>query len=133
MQGELAVSGAVSVDNFPPPPPLKEPLNALILIEFIEDPGSGYEVGQETFEVPMDKQLTVKTVSMRVSADEGAEANFVAQWHLLDSGRPAAVMLPNYMQVPGMVQNFGAPLLPFHLLEETGWQPDLDQLETALS
>lgn len=62
----------------------------------------------------------------------GAEANFVAQWHLLDSGRPAAVMLPNYMQVPGMVQNFGAPLLPFHLLEETGWQPDLDQLETAL-
>lgn len=62
----------------------------------------------------------------------GAEANFVAHWHLLDPGRPAAVMLPNYMQVPGMVENFGAPLLPFHLREETGWQPDLEQLEDAL-
>jgi aspartate/methionine/tyrosine aminotransferase len=41
-------------------------------------------------------------------------------------------MLPNYMQVPGMVENFGAPMLPFHLREETGWQPDLDELETAL-
>ena len=62
----------------------------------------------------------------------GAEANFVGQWHLLDSGRPAAVMLPNYMQVPGMVENFGAPILPFHLREETGWQPDLDELRDAL-
>jgi hypothetical protein len=62
----------------------------------------------------------------------GAEANFVAHWHLLSQDRPAAVMLPNYMQVPGMVENFGAPMLPFHLLEETGWQPDLDQLGKAL-
>jgi aspartate/methionine/tyrosine aminotransferase len=62
----------------------------------------------------------------------GAEANFVALWHLLEPGRPGAVMLPNYMQVPGMVQNFGAPLLPFHLREDQGWQPDLEQLEGAL-
>lgn len=62
----------------------------------------------------------------------GAEANFVALWHLLEPGRPGAVMLPNYMQVPGMVENFGAPLLPFHLREEMGWQPDLGQLEDAL-
>jgi aspartate/methionine/tyrosine aminotransferase len=62
----------------------------------------------------------------------GAEANFVGQWHLLSQDRPAAVMLPNYMQVPGMVENFGAPILPFHLREESGWQPDLDQLEDAL-
>jgi aspartate/methionine/tyrosine aminotransferase len=62
----------------------------------------------------------------------GAEANFVALWHLLEPGRPGAVMLPNYMQVPGMVQNFGAPLLPFHLREDQAWQPDLEQLEGAL-
>ncbi len=62
----------------------------------------------------------------------GAEANFVGHWHLLSQSHPAAVMLPNYMQVPGMVENFGAPILPFHLREETGWQPDLDQLEDAL-
>lgn len=62
----------------------------------------------------------------------GAEANFIGHWHLLTPDRPAAVMLPNYMQVPGLVENFGAPILPFHLREETGWQPDLDQLEDAL-
>lgn len=62
----------------------------------------------------------------------GAEANFVAQWHLLEAQKPAAVMLPNYMQVPGMVENFGAPILPFNLKEETGWQPDLNELESAL-
>jgi len=62
----------------------------------------------------------------------GAEANFVGQWHLLSQNKPAAVMLPNYMQVPGMVENFGAPILPFHLREETGWQPELDELEDAL-
>jgi len=63
----------------------------------------------------------------------GAEANFVGHWHLLDPDRPAAVMLPNYMQIPGMVKNFGAPLMPFHLREETGWQPDLNELEDALN
>jgi aspartate/methionine/tyrosine aminotransferase len=62
----------------------------------------------------------------------GAEANFVANWHLLDEDRPAALMLPNYMQVPGMVENFGAPILPFHLKEEADWQPDLEELKSAL-
>ena len=62
----------------------------------------------------------------------GAEANFVGHWHLLNQDRPAAIMLPNYMQVPGMVENFGAPMIPFHLREETGWQPDLDQLREGL-
>ncbi len=63
----------------------------------------------------------------------GAEANFVAHWHLVEQDRPAAVMLPNYMQVPGMVENFGAPILPFDLQEAEDWQPDLDQLEDALA
>ena len=62
----------------------------------------------------------------------GAEANFTAHWHLSEQERPVAVMLPNYMQVPGMVENFGSPMIPFHLREDTGWQPDLDQLKQAL-
>jgi len=63
----------------------------------------------------------------------GAEANFVAFWELALAGRPAAVMLPNYMQVPGLIRNFQAGSMPFHLREEDGWRPDLDQLESALS
>lgn len=62
----------------------------------------------------------------------GAEANFVGFWELAAAGRPVAVMLPNYMQVPGLIENFDGGFVPFHLREESGWRPDLDQLETAL-
>ena len=63
----------------------------------------------------------------------GAEANFVAFWELAGSRKPVAVMLPNYMQVPGLVENFDGGFIPFHLREETGWRPDLDQLASALA
>lgn len=63
----------------------------------------------------------------------GAEANFVSFWELARAGRPAAIMLPNYMQVPGLIRNFQGGALPFHLREEDGWRPDLDQLESALA
>ena len=62
----------------------------------------------------------------------GAEANFTAFWHLMEPGGAAAVALPNYMQVPGLLTSFGARVLPFHLIEEEGWQPDVDQLRASL-
>lgn len=62
----------------------------------------------------------------------GAEANFVSFWQLLEPDAPAAVTLPNYMQVPDLLENFGAEALPVRLLEENQWQPDLNQLEDAL-
>ncbi len=62
----------------------------------------------------------------------GAEANFTACWHLLEPGEKAAVMVPNYMQVPGLLTSFGAEPLTFRLREETGWQPDLDELRGCL-
>ncbi len=62
----------------------------------------------------------------------GAEANFVAFWELAEGGKSAAVMLPNYMQVPGLVENFKGGVLPFRLREETGWRLDLDELASAL-
>lgn len=62
----------------------------------------------------------------------GAEANFVGFWELAARGGKAAVMLPNYMQVPGLIRNFDGGAIPFHLREETGWRPDLNQLEAAL-
>ncbi|MDE2764306.1 MAG: aminotransferase class I/II-fold pyridoxal phosphate-dependent enzyme [Gemmatimonadota bacterium] len=63
----------------------------------------------------------------------GAEANFVAFWELGDSHRPAAVMLPNYMQVPGLIRNSAGGFVPFRLREESGWRPDLDELASALA
>lgn len=63
----------------------------------------------------------------------GAEANFVGFWELAPKGNKAAVMLPNYMQVPGLIENFDGGAIPFYLREETGWHPDLNQLEAALN
>ncbi len=62
----------------------------------------------------------------------GAEANFTAFWELMEPDTSVAVMLPNYMQVPGLLESFGARIHPFHLVEENGWQPDLNELENGL-
>lgn len=63
----------------------------------------------------------------------GAEANFVCAWQLIEPGDAAAVMLPTYGQIPGLLEGFGARVHPFHLREEDGWSPDLDALEAALA
>lgn len=62
----------------------------------------------------------------------GAEANFTAHWHLVEPSAAAAVMVPNYGQVPGLLRSFGARPIPVPLVEERGWEPDLDALEDAL-
>ena len=62
----------------------------------------------------------------------GAEANFTAFWHLFERERSAAVVLPTYGQVPGLLESFGSRLAPVQLVESEGWQPDLDALATAL-
>lgn len=62
----------------------------------------------------------------------GAEANFASFWHLMETAEKAAVIVPNYGQVPGLLESFGARLLPVRLIEEEGWQPDLDALAAAL-
>ena len=72
---------------------------------------------------------TDRSVSVTIG---GAEANFVGFWELASRGDKAAVMLPNYMQVPGLIRNFDGEAIPFHLREEAGWRPDLNQLESAL-
>ena len=63
----------------------------------------------------------------------GAEANFVSFWHLFEEGGTVAVVLPTYAQVPGLVESFGGCIAPVPLLEEEGWQPDLDALADALA
>jgi len=62
-----------------------------------------------------------------------AEANFNAIHTLLAPGDEAVVMLPNYMQVWGIAHNLGVRVKPFHLKEELGWSPDLDELNDAVT
>lgn len=62
-----------------------------------------------------------------------AEANFLIAWMLTEPGDEVVMMLPNYMQLWGLVRAFGAEIKPLPLIEELGWAPDLDALERAVT
>jgi aspartate/methionine/tyrosine aminotransferase len=63
----------------------------------------------------------------------GSEANFVTLAALVQPGDDVVVMMPNYMQMPGLARALGAVVKPWHLVEDTSgnrprWRPDLDRL-----
>jgi aspartate/methionine/tyrosine aminotransferase len=62
-----------------------------------------------------------------------AEANFLASWMLIEPGDEAILMLPNYMQMWGLMRGFGAEVKPFPLIEDRSWSADLDKLDRAIS
>jgi aspartate/methionine/tyrosine aminotransferase len=62
-----------------------------------------------------------------------AEANFLASWMLTEPGDEAILMLPNYMQLWGLMRGFGAEVKPFPLIEDRSWAADLDELDRAVS
>jgi aspartate/methionine/tyrosine aminotransferase len=61
-----------------------------------------------------------------------SEANFVVALSLLEPGDVVAMEVPNYMQLPGVARSLGAAVRPFHLKQETGWEPDWEEFERAV-
>jgi len=61
------------------------------------------------------------------------EANYITVRTLLSAGDEIVVMLPNYMQIWGIAKNHGLQTKTFHLLEEHGWAPDLDELDSLVT
>jgi aspartate/methionine/tyrosine aminotransferase len=61
------------------------------------------------------------------------EANFITLLTMVAPGEEMVVMLPNYMQIWGAAQNLGIRVKVFHLSEDLGWAPDLDELEEVIS
>ena len=57
-----------------------------------------------------------------------SEANFLLMWSIIEPGDEVIFMLPNYMQIWGLLRGFGAKVKPFWLREGLGWAPDLDEL-----
>ena len=71
-------------------------------------------------------------------ANGGAEANFVACWRLIEPGDEVVVMQPNYGQVQGLAEGFGAIVRPWPLREERAgpsprWAPDVDELRALVT
>ncbi len=62
-----------------------------------------------------------------------SEANYIVTWALLEPGDEVVFMAPNYMQIAGLVQAFGAHLKPLWLHEKLRWNPDLDDLRRLVT
>ncbi|MCD6193214.1 MAG: aminotransferase class I/II-fold pyridoxal phosphate-dependent enzyme [Candidatus Aminicenantes bacterium] len=62
-----------------------------------------------------------------------AEANFVMSWLLLEPNDEVLYMQPNYNQIGGLAQCFGAKVKNFYLYEKLGWQPSLAEIEEKIS
>lgn len=63
----------------------------------------------------------------------GAEANFVVCWALVHRGERVAIFYPTYLQTWGLAQNTRAEVAPIWLRAENAWQPDLDEIERAIT
>jgi aspartate/methionine/tyrosine aminotransferase len=62
-----------------------------------------------------------------------SEANYLLMWSNIEPGDEAVFMMPNYMQMWGLVRGFGAALKPLWLKESLGWSPDLDDLRKLVT
>jgi len=62
-----------------------------------------------------------------------AEANFILYWSNTEPGDEVILMLPNYMQIWGILRCFGANLKPLWLRESLNWAPDLDELKKLVT
>ena len=68
-----------------------------------------------------------------LATNGSAEANLIAVWSLLEPGDELVLMVPNYMQIWGLARSLGVVVKPFHLREELGWGPDLDDLQRQIT
>ena len=73
------------------------------------------------------------TIDQIIVTHGTAEANFLSALTTLSPGDEVVAMVPNYMQLIGACRSLGARVIPFPLVEEDGWRPDLDALEAAVS
>jgi aspartate/methionine/tyrosine aminotransferase len=62
-----------------------------------------------------------------------SEANHLIALSQLRPGDDVAMEVPNYMQMPGVARSLGATVRMFRLRQETGWQPDWDEFDRAVT
>ena len=62
-----------------------------------------------------------------------SEANYLVALSQLRPGDEVAMEVPNYMQMPGVARSLGATVRTFRLRQDTGWEPDWDEFERAVT
>jgi aspartate/methionine/tyrosine aminotransferase len=79
-------------------------------------------------------QLYLGATSENVVVGNGtAEANFISAWRIVEPGDEVVMILPNYMQISGIIRAFDARVFAVPLREDNGWAPDLDALRKVVS
>ncbi len=62
-----------------------------------------------------------------------SEANYMVALSQLRPGDDVAMEAPNYMQMPGVARSLGATVTTFRLRQDTGWEPDWEEFERAVT
>jgi aspartate/methionine/tyrosine aminotransferase len=62
-----------------------------------------------------------------------SEANYLVALSQLRPGDVVAMEVPNYMQMPGVARSLGARVENFRLRQATGWEPDWEEFERAVT
>ena len=62
-----------------------------------------------------------------------SEANYLVALSQLRPGDDVAMEVPNYMQMPGVARSLGASVRTFRLRQDTGWEPDWEEFERAVT
>jgi len=62
-----------------------------------------------------------------------AEANYLLAWSQIEPGDEVLFMIPNYMQLWGLMRVFGANVKTFALKEDLDWNPDPDELQNLVT
>lgn len=88
--------------------------------------------GQTNGAIPLRERIaalyTQQTVDNVLVTNGSSEANFIACHTLVEPGDEVVMMVPNYMQIWGIVEEIGATPKAFHLREREDWAPDLEEL-----
>jgi aspartate/methionine/tyrosine aminotransferase len=62
-----------------------------------------------------------------------SEANYLIALSQLRPGDDVAMEVPNYMQMPAVARSLGATVRTFSLRQASGWEPDWDEFERAVT
>ena len=62
-----------------------------------------------------------------------SEANYLIALSQLRPGDTVAMEVPNYMQMVGVARSLGADVRTFRLRQDSGWEPDWDEFERAVT
>ncbi len=95
--------------------------------------GYGYSQGNPKLRENISAWYRNKNEANILVTNGSAEANFLTAWSLVNPGDEVILMLPNYMQVPGLAKIIGADIKYIYLKEENNWHLDLNELRPLLT